>query len=203
MGFDHPQWEMWSTSKHGTIYQIESGSKRAPACQTCHMPDGDHAVMTAWGFLALRLPEEDKEWMSSRVEILKALGVLDATGNPTERFEAVKAAKMARLTKEDFSREREKMIRVCSNCHSGSYAKEQMAASDTIIKDVDKIFADAIRIVKDLYSDGLLKKPEGWKYAPDLLQFYEVKSSAEQELYLMFMEYRMRTFQGAFHSNPD
>jgi len=23
MGFDHPQWEMWSTSKHGSIWQIE------------------------------------------------------------------------------------------------------------------------------------------------------------------------------------
>jgi hydroxylamine dehydrogenase len=54
MGFDHPQWEMWSTSKHGTIWQIEGDSGRAPTCQTCHMPEGDHAVMTAWGFLALR-----------------------------------------------------------------------------------------------------------------------------------------------------
>ena len=27
MGFDHPQWEMWSTSKHGTIWQIEGKGK--------------------------------------------------------------------------------------------------------------------------------------------------------------------------------
>ena len=102
MGFDHPHWEMWSTSKHGTIYQIEGGSERAPSCQTCHMPGGDHAVMTSWGFLALRLPEEDQDWLNDRVEILKALGVLDAAGNPTERLEAVKAAKIARLTQEEF-----------------------------------------------------------------------------------------------------
>jgi hypothetical protein len=38
---------------------------------------------------------------------------------------------------------------------------------------------------------------------PDLLQFYEAKSSIEQDLYVMFMEYRMRAFQGAFHMNPD
>ncbi|MCK4910323.1 MAG: hypothetical protein KAR83_01710, partial [Thermodesulfovibrionales bacterium] len=50
MGFDHPQWEMWSTSKHGTIWEIEgTESNRAPTCQTCHMPDGGHDVITSWG----------------------------------------------------------------------------------------------------------------------------------------------------------
>jgi hydroxylamine dehydrogenase len=49
----------------------------------------------------------------------------------------------------------------------------------------------------------ILQKPEGWKYTPDLLQFYEAKTTAEQELYLIFLEYRQRAFQGAFHSNPD
>lgn len=78
-----------------------------------------------------------------------------------------------------------------------------MKASDNIVRETDKIMAEGIRTVKGLYDDGLLKKPEGWKYAPDILQFYEAKSSVEQELYVMFMEYRMRTFQGAFHSNPD
>jgi hydroxylamine dehydrogenase len=68
MGFDHPQWEMYSTSKHGTIWQIEGkGGKRAPTCQTCHMSGGDHKVMTSWGFLALRLPEVDKDWMNDQV----------------------------------------------------------------------------------------------------------------------------------------
>jgi len=203
MGFDHPQWEMWSTSKHGTIWQIEGNSGRAPTCQTCHMQGGDHAVMTGWGFLALRLPEEDKEWLADRVEILKALGVLDEKGNPTERLEAVKAAKVARLTKEEFDYQREKMVKVCSQCHSGSYAKGQLEAGDAIIKEADHVLAEAIREVKKLYDEGLLRKPENWKYAPDLLQFYEAKSAVEQELYLMFLEYRMRAFQGAFHMNPD
>jgi hypothetical protein len=58
--------------------------------------------------------------------------------------------------------------------------------------------AAAIRIVESLYADGLLERPVGWAYAPDLLQFYEAQSNIEQELYTMFMEYRMRAFQGAF-----
>ncbi len=204
MGFDHPQWEMWSTSKHGTIWQIEGNdSDRAPRCQTCHMPDGDHNVMTSWGFLAVRLPEEDKEWLKDRVVILQALGVLDENGKPTERLEVVKAGKVARLTKEEFDSLREKMLNICSKCHSRSYAKKQLDAGDQIIKAADRLMAEAIKTVKGLYDDGILKKPASWKFAPDLLQFYEAKSSIEQDLYVMFLEYRMRTFQGAFHLNSD
>ena len=203
MGFDHPQYEMWSTSKHGVIYRIEGDTGRAPKCQTCHMPDGNHRVMTAWGFLALRVPEDDEEWWKDRVTILQALGVLDENGNPTERFEVVKAGKVARLSKEEWQAEREKMLRVCSECHSENYAREQFEAGDRMIREADRVFADAIRTVKELYDLGILEKPEGWKYAPDLLQFYEVNTPIEEELYLMFLEYRMRTFQGAFHMNPD
>jgi len=203
MGFDHPQWEMWQTSKHGTIWEIESGSGRAPACQKCHMPGGDHGVMTAWGFLALRLPEEDNDWRRDRITILQALGVLDRQGNPTERLDVVKTAKVARLTREEFDAQRKRMAAVCTECHSARYAAEALAAGDRLIRESDRIFADAIRTVKGLYDEGILAKPADWKYAPDLLQFYEAKSTAEQELYLMFMEYRMRTFEGAFHANPD
>jgi hypothetical protein len=203
MGFDHPQWEMWQTSKHGTIWEIEPTTGRAPTCQTCHMPDGKHDVMTSWGFLALRLPEDDKEWLANRVTILQAIGVLDDKGNPTERLDAVKGAKVARLDKESFDTARSKMLDACAKCHSRSYAVANLKAGDEVIREVDKIFADSIRTVRALYDDGILKKPEGWKYAPDLLQFYEAKSAAEQELYLIFLEYRQRAFQGAFHANPD
>jgi hydroxylamine dehydrogenase len=204
MGFDHPQWEMWSTSKHGTIWQIEGNkSKRAPTCQTCHMPGGDHNVLTAWGFLALRLPEEDKDWMKDQVTILQALGVLDDKGAPTARLDLVKAGNVARLTKEDFQRQRDKMIKVCANCHGASYAKGQLDTADAVVKDSDKLMAEAIRIVQGLYKDGILKKPADWPMAPDLLQFYEAKSTVEQDLWVMFLEYRMRAFEGAFHMNPD
>jgi cytochrome c553 len=204
MGFDHPQWEMWSTSKHGTIWQIEGkDSKRAPTCQTCHMSNGDHNVMTSWGFLALRLPEDDKDWMNDRVAILQALGVLDEKGTPTARLDLVKAGKVARLTKEEFQKERDKMTAICAKCHGASYAKGQLDAADLVIKDADKVMAEAIRVVQGLYKDGVLVRPEGWTMAPDLLQFYEAKSSIEQDLYVMFMEYRMRAFEGAFHMNPD
>jgi len=203
MGFDHPHWEMWSTSKHGTIWQVEGDTGRAPTCQTCHMDQGNHGVMTAWGFLGLRVPEDDKEWWNDRVEILKALGVLDEKGEGTDRLEAVKVAKVARLTKEEFDAQRTKMAAICQRCHADGFVQQQLTAGDTVLREADKMMADAIRTVRALYTDGLLEAPKDWKYAPDILQFYEAKTSIEQELWVMFLEYRMRAFQGAFHSNPD
>jgi hypothetical protein len=204
MGFDHPQWEMWSGSKHGTVWQVEGGKGgRAPTCQDCHMQGGDHRAMTAWGFLAVRLPEDDPEWMADRVEILKAVGVLDKAGQPTGRLDVVKAGKVARLSKEEFQAERSKMEKTCAKCHSPSYAKEQLAAGDRMVRESDRVLAAAIREVRALYDEGVLAVPAGWTTAPDLLQFQDAKSPIELDLYKMFMEYRMRAFQGAFHNNPD
>jgi len=203
MGFDHPQWEMWSSSKHGVIWQIEGDTGRAPTCQTCHMAEGDHEVRTAWGFLAVRLPEDDAEWMADRAVILQGLGVLDWEGNPTARIEAVKAADLARLTKEAFAAERDEMVAICANCHGEGFALAQMKSGDEMLRQADTLMADAILTVKALYDDGILEKPEGWNFAPDILQFYDAPTAIEQDLWVMFLEYRMRTFQGAFHANPD
>jgi len=203
MGFDHPQWEMWSSSKHGVIYQTEGDTGRAPKCQTCHMPDGDHNVMTSWGFLAVRLPEADEEWMGYRATILKALQVLDPEGNPTPRLEVVKAGKLARLTAEEWQAERDKMIGICSQCHSGTFARENLKNADAMIKEADRLMAEAIEIVAALYGDGIITPPEGKAAYPDLLTFYDASTPIEQELYVMFLEHRMRAFQGAFHMNPD
>jgi hypothetical protein len=203
MGFDHPQWEMWSASKHGVIYLTEGDTGRAPKCQTCHMADGDHNVMTAWGFLAVRLPEDDAEWMGYRATILKGLQVLDPDGNPTGRLDVVKAGKLARLSKEEWQAERDKMLNICSKCHSKSYAKRNLDNADQMIKEADKLMAEAIEIVADLYTKGIIEAQEGKPAYPDLLTFYDAITPVEQTLYVMFLEHRMRAFQGAFHMNPD
>ncbi len=43
MGPDHPQWEMWQTSRHGVLYGA-LGASAGPTCQRCHMPQGSHDV---------------------------------------------------------------------------------------------------------------------------------------------------------------
>jgi hypothetical protein len=209
MGFDHPQWEMWSGSKHGTTYLSNrainpKAKNRAPKCQTCHMPKGNHRVMSAWGFLAVRLPEPDAEWMGYRATILKGMGVLDPTGKPTGRLDVVKAGKVARLTKEEFDKERGKYVAICQQCHSPNFVKENFKNADQMGKEADKLFSEAISIVGDLYQQGIIKQKAGQPFAyPDLLTFYDVDTKIEQTLYEMFMDHRMKTFQGAFHMNPD
>ena len=210
MGFDHPQWEMYSGSKHGVRFLLKQNkilpeTVAAPTCQTCHMQEGNHAVLTGWGFLAVRLPiPEDKQWAADRVTILQGLGVLDPEGNPTGRLDVVKAANVARLTQEDWQRERDKMLKTCNQCHSLNFATAELEKGDQMIRAADSLMAKAIRTVADLYRDGILKKPDNYAHPfPDLLTFHDAPTPIEQELFVMFLEHRMRTFQGTFHANPD
>ncbi|HDQ00728.1 MAG TPA: cytochrome C [bacterium] len=210
MGFDHPQWEMYSSSKHGVRYLLKQAGilpeqAAAPTCQTCHMQQGNHEVRTAWGFLAVRLPmPEDKQWAADRATILQGLGVLDPEGQPTARLEVVKAAQVARLTQEDWQKERDKMEKTCNSCHSLNFVKAELAKADNMIKEADHLMAKALRIIAGLYQDGVLKKPENYSHPfPDLLTFHDAPTVIEQKLFLMFLKHRMRTFQGAFHANPD
>ena len=210
MGFDHPQWEMYSASKHGVRYLLKQNgtlpeSTPAPTCQDCHMQAGNHEVRTAWGFLAVRLPlSENETWKNDQVTILQALGVLDLQGNPTGRLDAVKAADIARLTQEDFDRERNKMINTCNQCHSKNFASEQLKRGDDMIREADHLLAEAIRVIAGLYEDGTLKKPETYAANfPDLLTFHDAPTVIEQTLFEMHLKHRMRAFQGVFHANPD
>ncbi|HPF34195.1 MAG TPA: multiheme c-type cytochrome, partial [Candidatus Krumholzibacteria bacterium] len=206
MGFDHPQWEMWSSSKHGVTYLMNramgSGDEdRAPTCQDCHMVDGDHRVMTPWGFLGVRLPEDDAEWMGYRASILKGLGVLDADGQPTGRLDVVVAGKVARLDAGEFAAERKKLTDVCERCHSANFTAENFKNADLMLKEADQLMAEAIEIVAGLMQEGLLG--DGSRKYPDLLMFYDVDTHIEQILYEMFMDHRMKAFQGGYHMNPD
>ncbi len=210
MGFDHPQYEMYSSSKHGVRFGLKragilSEEAVAPTCQTCHMNDGDHAVGTSWGFLAVRLPlPEDPQWSADRVTILKALGVLDPAGSPTARLEVVQAARVARLSQEEWQAGRDKMIAICADCHAENFARGELEKGDAQIREIDHLMAEAIRIVVDLYEDGTLAKPESYTYAfPDLLTFHDAATPIEQRLFVMFLKHRMRAFQGVFHANPD
>jgi hypothetical protein len=212
MGYDHPQWEMWSSSKHGARYFAKEkgdlpANAAAPTCQFCHLPDGHHANNTAWGFLGVRLPlPEDKQWAADRVTILKALGVLNPeTGEPTARLEAVKAVDLARLTEDEWRTARERIVGRCKHCHSETYAREQLTMGDAIMQKADRLMAEAIETVAALYKDGIVKKPDHYAFAyPDFLYFMQTGGSyIDQVLFEMYMKHRMRTYQAFFHVNPD
>jgi len=209
-GFDHPQWEMYEGSKHGVRWaMIKDGTLNkntpAPTCQACHLPKGTHNNRTAWGFLALRLPlPKDKQWAADRVTILQGLGVLDPKGKATGRLAAVKAADLVRLTQKDWQYERDRMVKNCQQCHAKNFAKGELEKGDEMIKRADHVMAESIRVIANLYKDGIITKAKGQAYAfPDILRFHDSKNAIEQKLWTMFMEYRMRTFEGTFHANPD
>jgi hypothetical protein len=210
MGFDHPQWEMYSASKHGVRYLLKQNGTLpegtpAPTCQTCHMPSGDHEVRAPWGFLAVRLPlPEDPQWKADRITILQGLQVLDPDGKPTARLDAVKAADIARLDEASWVQGRAKMVAVCTQCHSADFATGELKKGDDMIREADHLMAEAIRVVAGLYTDGVIPKPAGAGLAfPDLLTFHDAANPIEQRLFVMFLEHRMRAFQGTFHANPD
>lgn len=210
MGMDHPQWEMYSSSKHGVRF-LQKQSRvlpediAAPTCQTCHFQEGNHANRTAWGYLAVRLPmPEDPRWAEDRTILLQGLGILDPEGRPTPRMAAVETADVARLSEDDWQAERNKMLKTCNDCHSVNFARAELEKGDRMIREADRLMAEGILTVAGLYQDGVLKRPENYSFAfPDLLTFHDAPSTIEQKLFLMFLEYRMRTFQGAFHNNPD
>jgi cytochrome c553 len=201
---------MYSSSKHGVRYMLKQNkvlpeTASAPTCQTCHMQQKNHEVRTAWGFLGVRLPmPDDLSWAEDRKTILQALGVLDPAGNTTARLDVVKRAQVARMTQEDWQKERDKMLSTCNQCHSVNFAKSELQKGDQMIKEADHLIAEAIRIVAGLYKDGIITKPESYSYPfPDLLAFHDAPTPIEQKLFVMFLESRNRTFQGTFHSSPD
>ena len=131
-------------------------------------------------------------------------GVLDPDGKPTARLDVVKAADVARLTQEAWQKERDKMLKTCNQCHSMNFAKSELAKGDQMIKNADHLMAEGIRTIAALYKDGILPKPKNYAYPfPDLLTFNDAPTPIEQQLFVMYLEHRMRAFQGTFHANPD
>jgi len=203
MGEDHSQYEMWRSSKHGIIHHTMPELGRAPVCQTCHMQEGDHAVMTGWGFLGLRLPVQDKRWAEDTMTVVKAIGPwgVDDEGMKT-RVGAIQSLKLARLDQASFDKAREKMIKACAQCHSRNYGERHLIKADSVIKETTHLMAGAVRIVDKLYADKILPLTADGPKKTDLLMFYDSPTEIEQELYRMFLFHRQKAFQGAVHVNP-
>lgn len=210
-GPDHDQWGMYASSLHGLRYKLKQqrfppGESATPTCQTCHMPSGDHEVRTAWGYFGLSLPlPDDPQWAADRSDILKALAAFGPDGRETTILTSLKANEALRANAADWQRERDKMIKVCAQCHSEAYAKRQLQRDDEMIRNADHLLAEAIREVAGLYRDGVLPRP--WGRAdypfPWLISFRHPASAIEYRLQTMYLEHRTQAFQGAFHDSPN
>ena len=209
-GIDHPLWETYSSSKHGIRHSLKRQGTipvytPAPTCQDCHMRGGDHEVRTAWGFLAVRLPvSEGTAWAAAQTTLLQALGMLDPKGRPTERHALIGELDLARLTEEDWRRDRDRAVQGCLECHPAGFVKRFFDRGDRVVMESDLLLAEAVRLVADLYRDNILKPPATYPYPfPDLLSLHDERAPIEARLYEMFLKHRMRAFKGAFHANPE
>lgn len=209
-GEDHPQWAMYSGSKHGvrnTLKQVGAipQTAAAPTCQTCHMAKGDHAVKTAWGLFGLRAPlSDDPKWAADQVTILQGVGALDMNGKPTGLFDALKSLDAFRTTQADWQKERDKMIANCSQCHTQTFAKTELEKGDKLIREADALMAEGVRVVADLYKDGIVEKPASYAAPfPQILTWRSAPNRAEDKLFEMFLFHRENMYQGAYHNNPE
>jgi hypothetical protein len=211
-GSANPQWEMYSRSRHGwQRLDSQAGrtaptrSRRMPACQDCHMPNGHHGVQTAWGFLAVRLPlPDDEKWAQSVRTILGALGILDKQGRATSRMTTAGRMALLRLSTADWQSERRRMLKRCCHCHPKAYAQRELENGDRMVREADGLMAEAIQIVAGLYADKILASPvEGGESYPDLLTLYEAGTPLERRLSEMFFKSRRNAVQGMFHNNTE
>lgn len=221
MGFDHPTYEMFMSSKHGIIYDTRGENytwnypyddqwpNQAPVCITCHMDDGDHNSITAYGFYGILGPgvgplADDPEWAEDNAEVLKGLAVLTPEGEPGVLLDVVKDLRIARLSDEEFQSVRQKEIQICSRCHSDSYIDKQFTQYEATTKESIHLLAEGVRLVAELYEEGVIQKPEAYPYNyPFMLAFYTSPTPIEQDLYLMLEQWHNRMFQGAFHESSD
>ena len=208
-GLEYSQWDTYINSKHGTRYLLKQlktlpAAYSAPTCQTCHMPGGDHEIRNAWGSTFLRMPmPDDKEWAGDRATILQAFGILDPDFKPTPMLEGTKALDIVRMSQEAWQKERDRMVKTCTQCHSGTFAKGELAKGDRMVRDTDRLMAEGIRTVAALYRDGILKQTEGYPYPfPNVLTFNEARTPIELKLSSMFFESRLYAIQGTFHGSP-
>lgn len=83
MGPDHPQWEMWQTSQHGTLH-ASTGS--GPACQTCHMPGASHNVSAGITKSTGSSPYPAEKAAPERAKMLDICGQCHAAGFVLREF---------------------------------------------------------------------------------------------------------------------
>jgi hydroxylamine dehydrogenase len=77
MGPDHPQWEMWETSLHGTLNR-SAGKKSGPDCQTCHMRNGSHNVSVGITMTSGGVPYPAQKAAPARAEMLQVCNTCHA-----------------------------------------------------------------------------------------------------------------------------
>lgn len=182
-GPDHPQLEAFELSKHGVVWSVTHDENQAPTCVTCHMK-GTH--------------DASRGLTRGRA----AHGAVPEGETPPVAMQTFDPARM--------QREREAMLRVCDSCHMRRLSRRALEDADRIKQHADRLVAEAVRIVENLYRDGLLDPmPEkriahptaGHALAP--VAAFENQSDPERLFFFLTQFAHSITFKSAYHQSPD
>ena len=187
MGPDHPQYEAYTASKHGTAYNTLKDESTAPTCVTCHVGGATGHDNTD----AMTLGRASHG------------GVLEGDSAPIP---------MKVFTRAAFEAGRERMVEICRKCHSAKFAKGHLADADEIKKIADRIVGEAAQIIRELHDEGALApmpadRPPHPTAGHALVlgggQLYSDTSAIEQRFFEMAKFHHSITFKGAYHFSPD
>lgn len=187
MGPDHPQWEIYQTSKHGVLWSTR-GETVGPTCAGCHMPnkrtgldggtysDHDLSFGIAYGpvggaasHLSIRrngqLPYvlngttlEPNPAFDPAAPYDMAGG--DGGADPGSLYYPLdKPGKIVQVADPVavLDARRAQMTQVCTKCHAQSFATDRLAIADGLHKNVTSVVNEAKDIIYALNYDGLLE----------------------------------------------
>jgi predicted heme/steroid binding protein/uncharacterized membrane protein len=164
LGPDHPQIEIYNESKHGTIYHAEGQSWtwdpddknwkagrdfRAPTCAGCHMSAAGDVART----------HDVTERLSWETQAPLTIRPSEFTPLPANT---------------DWRVEREKMRKVCLQCHSPTWTDNHFSNLDHTVANYDENYYKPMKTLMDsLYETGLLSRKTYFD-EPLEWEFYEL-----------------------------
>jgi len=164
LGPDHPQKEIYEESKHGVAYRDQKDRmaldgehwilgqdySAAPTCATCHMS------ATASGLAVTHDPGERISWTNRPPVSL----VMDTDANNRVVTES-DPAKRAALVTDSAGAKRDRMQKVCTNCHAPGYVNAFYRQYDDLIVLYNEKFAKpGTAIMAELGKQGLITKKQ-------------------------------------------
>jgi hydroxylamine dehydrogenase len=209
MGPDHPNYEAYMSSKHGSIYvargkgwdfsqPLAEAKWDTPTCAYCHMlyvgADGTRASSH-----------------NMTRKIIWGMGVQAAGGE----------LKDITVTSENAAK-RNEMIKVCLTCHSEDKARRYLESADAHKLAGDALVIEARSILAGLYRDKLIEPshaqvsagllpgprftaidlPGGLAFHSPASLYYDV-TPIEREYFDLFFFSALKSYKGAFHMSPD
>jgi hydroxylamine dehydrogenase len=157
LGPDHPQEEIYFESKHGKRYLAESDRWDFDTAPDAWEPGVNFSAPTC------------------AVCHMSGVGPLSTSHDIGERLKWEAQAPLTIMNKDhDGDKEREKMITVCTQCHSPRWAKNYLERYDDAVENYNENYFKPVKdVMDDLYEKGLLTK---WPVFDEEIEwsFYEL-----------------------------